>query len=287
MAVAVLLVNYRAYDALARALESLGAYLNPDDEVVVIDYESEAARAAELTARHPRVRMVPRADNRGFAAGVNLAAAATQAPYLLLLNPDAVLEGPVPRVLEQWMTSHERAGVAGPRVLNPDGSVQPSARRFPGLTTTLGGRSTWLTRRLPNNWFSRRNLIGRDATQPVDVDWVSGACLMTRRDLFDRLGGFDEGFFMYWEDADYCRRATQAGFRCTYVPGVTARHVGGVSAQRDLSRAIRAFHRSAFHLYWKHASAPARALAPLVRAGLWLRGELRVAQEQRKVRRAD
>jgi GT2 family glycosyltransferase len=284
VAVAVLLVNYRAYDALSRALESLGPHLNDDDEVVVIDYESEASRAADLTARHPRARILARADNLGFAAGVNLAAAATRAPLLMLLNPDAVLEGPVPRVLEQWMAAHERAGVAGPRVLNPDGSVQPSARRFPGLTTTLGGRSTWLTKRLPNNWFSRRNLIGRDATAPVDVDWVSGACLMTRRDLFSRLGGLDEGFFMYWEDADYCRRVAQAGFRCTYVPGVAARHVGGVSAQYDLSRAIRAFHRSAFHLFWKHASAPARALAPLVWAGLWIRGELRVAQEKRKAR---
>lgn len=282
MSVAVLFVNYRAYDALDRALHSLEPYLDADDEIAVVDYVSEPARIRQVEAAHPRARLLVRGDNLGFATGVNLAARATRAPLLLLLNPDAVLEGPVPRVLEHFLREHDDVGIVGPRVLNADGTVQPSARRFPGLTTSLGGRSTWLTRRLPNNWFSRRNLIGRDATAPIDVDWVSGACLLTRRDVFDRLGGFDESFFMYWEDADYCRRAERAGIRRAYVPTVAVRHVGGVSAQYDLSNAIRAFHRSAFHLFSKHAPPTAKVFSPLVRLGLWLRGELRVAQEKRK-----
>ena len=285
MSVAVLLVNYRAYDALDRALQSLGPYLDADDEVVVVDYVSDPSRVSDLARAHPRARLPVRDDNLGFAKGVNLAAAASRAPYLLWLNPDAVIEGPVPRVLERWLQTHDRVGVAAPRIFNADGTVQPTARRFPGLTTTLGGRSTWLTRHLPNNWFSRLNLIGRDATAPIEVDWVSGACLLTRRDLFERLGGLDESFFMYWEDADYCRRAGEAGFRSAYLPEVSARHIGGVSAQQDPIPAIRAFHRSAFHLYSKYASPLARVVAPFVRAGLWLRGELRVRQERRKAAR--
>jgi GT2 family glycosyltransferase len=153
------------------------------------------------------------------------------------------------------------------------------------VTTLLGGRSTWLTRRLPNNWFSRRNLIGRDVLTPMQVDWVAGACLLTRRDLFERLQGLDESFFMYWEDADYCRRVTDAGFVCSYLPSATVLHVGGVSTQHDVSQAIRAFHRSAFRLYWKHASRLGRLPAPVVRAGLWARAELRVRQERRRQRR--
>ena len=282
MAVAVLLVNFRAYEDLDRALSSLGPHLRPQDEVAVIDYESDPPRIDDLAVRFPWAKFLSRPDNRGFAAGVNLGAAATRAPFLLLLNPDTVVEGPVPQLLEDWIARHDRVGVVGPRVLNADRSVQPTARRFPGLTTLLGGRSTWLTRRLPNNWFARRNLIGRDATAPLPVDWVSGACLLTRRDLFNHLRGLDETFFMYWEDADYCRRVAGAGFLCHYLPSVTVLHVGGASAQYDVSRAIRAFHRSAFRLYWKHASWLGRLPAPLVRAGLWLRAELRVSQQQRK-----
>ena len=273
MPTAVLIVNYRAYDDLTRCLASLAPHLSPDDEVAVVDYESNRQALADALRDHPRVITVPRPDNRGFAAGVNLAAASTRAPFLLLLNPDAVLEGPVVRELEEWMTSQPQVGVAGARVLNADGSVQPTARRFPDATTLLGGRSTWLTSRFPGNWFSRRNLVGVGTTTPIDVDWLSGACLMTRRDLFDRLGGFDESFFLYWEDADFCWRAASAGFRRTYVPTSPVRHVGGKSAEHAPAPAIRAFHKSAFRLYWKHASPAGRLAAPVVRIGLWLRGE--------------
>ena len=121
--------------------------------------------------------------------------------------------------------------------------------------------------------MSTRNLLAQDAKAPVDVDWVSGSCLMTRRGVFDLVGGFDEAFFLYWEDADYCRRVAQAGFRNVYVPGAPVRHTGGTSAEHNAASAIRAFHASAFRLYWKHASAAGRLAAPIARAGLWLRGE--------------
>jgi GT2 family glycosyltransferase len=276
MSTAVLIVNFRGYDDLARCLGSLEPCLAPDDEVIVVDYESDRAALNAATAPFPRVVGLPRTDNRGFAAGVNLGAAHSRSPFLLLLNPDSIVEGPVVRVLEEWLTAHADVGVAGPRVLNADGSIQPSARRFPDLTTWFGGRSSWFTSRFPGNWFSRRNLIGLEATAPVDVDWVSGACLMTRRDVFDRVGGFDDGFFLYWEDADYCRRVSQAGFPCMYVPAATVRHAVGRSSERDPIPAIRAFHQSAYRLYRKHASPTARLVSPLVRAGLWLRGQHRI-----------
>jgi GT2 family glycosyltransferase len=273
VATAVLIVNYRAYDALHRCLRSLSPHVNADDEVIVVDYVSDARQLARAVAGSVPVVTLPRADNRGFAAGINLAAARSRAPFLMLLNPDTTVEGPVIRTLEAWLASHPDAGVAGPRVLNADGTAQPSARRFPGITTVLGGRTTWLTRRFPKNWLSKRNLLAQDAKAPVDVDWVSGACLMTRRDVFDAVGGFDEAFFLYWEDADYCRRVAEAGFRNVYVPTTPVRHVGGASAEHNRANAIRAFHASAFRLYWKHASIAGRLAAPAARVGLWLRGE--------------
>ena len=251
---------------------------NPTSKWWWLIYESDPRALAAAVAGRP-VKALPRPDNLGFAAGVNLAAAQSRAPFLLLLNPDTVTDTPVIRVLEDWLTSHPDVAVAGARVYNSDGSVQPSARRFPDLTTLFGGRSTWLTSRFPSNWFSRRNLVGLDRQTPVDGDWVSGACFMTRREVFEKLSGFDEGFFLYWEDADYCRRAADAGYRRMYVPTASVRHIGGRSAEYSLARAIRAFHRSAFRMYWKHASLVGRLPAPAIWAGLWLRRELKVRRE--------
>jgi GT2 family glycosyltransferase len=273
---AVLIVNYKAYDELQVCLASLMPRLRPGDEVMVVDYQSDPRALVGVSGRYPSVGTIPCRDNQGFAAGVNMAAARTRAPYLLLLNPDTVVHGPIVQVLGDWLTSHPDVGVVAPRVLNPDGSVQATARRFPNATTALAGRSTWLTRRFPNNWLSRWNLVARDADAPADVDWVSGACLMTRRDLFERLGGLDERFFLYWEDADYCRRAAAAGARRTYLPSVSVTHTGGCSSDRSPAQSIRSFHRSAYWLYTKEARWWGRAMAQAVRGGLWLRGEWRV-----------
>jgi len=273
VSVAVLIVNYQSYAELARALDSLERFLGPDDEVVVVDQASRPERLEAIGARHPRVSLLPLPDNRGFAAGVNLAARHSASPYLLLMNPDAVMEGPVLRVLEAWFEAHPDTGVAGPRVLDADGSVQPSARRFPGWSAALGGRSTWLTARFPRNPWTRRHLIGRDASDPVDADWIAGSCLMTPRRVFERTGGFDESFFLYWEDADYCQRVADLGLRRVLVPTVHVRHAGGRSAQYARPAAIRAWHASAYRMYWKHAGPLSRLAAPLAAAALWLRCE--------------
>lgn len=275
MPVAVLIVNYRTYDALDRCLTSLRAVVAGDDEVRVVDWVTDDAQRRPLELRHPFVTWLPSSENLGFSAGINRAAAATTAPVLLLLNPDTQLEGPVVRELEDWLRAHDHVAVAGPRVLNHDGSLQPSARRFPGFSTVLGGRSTWLTRTFPENWFSRRNLLQRDGRHHAEVDWLAGSCFATRRDVFERLGGMDEAFFMYWEDADYCRRAAALGYTCHYVPTSAVRHTGGVSSAHNVVPSIRAFHRSAFRLFWKHAGL-ARVLAPVVWMGLWARAEMKI-----------
>jgi GT2 family glycosyltransferase len=281
VAVAVLIVNYHAYDELDRALTSLEPFLAPDDEVVVVDQDSQAGQLEGIRARHPRVHVQAIAENRGFAAGVNLAARQTSAAHMLLINPDAVMEGPVVRELERWLEQHPDVGVAGPRVLDWDGRVQPSARRFPSWSAALGGRSTWLTARFPKNWFSRRHLIGRDANTPVDADWIAGSCLMTPRRVFEQVGGFDESFFLYWEDADYCRRVANLGLRRVLVPHVHVRHVGGRSAGRAQETSIRAFHDSAFRLYRKHARRLSLVGIPIALVGLWLRREWKLRKAAR------
>src|SRR5262249_49837921 len=156
---AVLIVNYRGYDDLTRCLDSLDIHRRTDDEVVVVDYETQPEKLAAALAGHLGVVTVCRSDNLGFASGINLGVRNSRAPFLLLLNPDSIVGGPIITALEDYLTAHRDVAVVGPRVLNADDTIQPTARRFPGVTTLLGGRSTWLTSRFPRNWFSRRNLV--------------------------------------------------------------------------------------------------------------------------------
>jgi GT2 family glycosyltransferase len=269
--VSVVIVNYQSYEELTRCLETLGATGAPPP-IVVVDHGSDRASADAVSARFPHVTLLRLSGNDGFAAGVNRGVRETRTPLLLLLNPDCVIEPAACQRLVEWMSAHPDVGAAGPRVHNPDGSVQATARRFPDITTAIAGRSSWLTRVLPDNPLSRHNLPARNGgSAPVAVDWVSGACLLTRREAFDAIGGMDASFFLYWEDADFCRRLEHAGWRVIYVPAIAAMHVGGRSSRHSAAAAQAAFHRSAFRLYWKHASPPARLLAPLVFGALRVR----------------
>ncbi len=279
--VAVLIVNFKAYEHLERCLRSLLPLLSPADEVIVVDQEGRDGSLNGLAPAFPSVRVSASRKNIGFAAGVNLAARQTQAPLLLLLNPDTRLGAGVVDALRRTLEQLPGTGVVGPRIVNDDGSVQASARRFPDLTTPFGGRTAWLTSSFPGNWFAARNLKGRDAVAPMRVDWISGACLMTRRDLFDWLGGFDEAFFLYWEDADYCRRALAVGLRTVYVPTVVVHHSVGASSAHIPGLAIRAFHASALRMYRKHAGRLGRLATPAVQAMLLVRQQMHLRTEAR------
>jgi GT2 family glycosyltransferase len=210
---------------------------------------------------------------------MNRGARETQATQLLLMNPDTIVEGPIVSTLEAILRQQPEVGIVGPLVREADGSIQASARRFPGLSTVVGGRSTWLTRVLPGNPLSAQNLLtGPDVRDPKTVDWVSGACMLVRRSAFDAVGGFDEGFFLYWEDADLCRRLREAGWRTVYQPKVAVRHVTGRSSRHVVAAAERAFHDSVFHYFLKHTPAPGRWAAPLVWLALRLRLAMKLAQ---------
>lgn len=263
--VAVVIVNYQSYAELHACLASLGP-ARAEVSLVVVDHATSAEAADTIGAAFPHVHLLRVDANEGFAAGVNRGTRLLGARYTILLNPDSIATPDLPSQLAAWMDEHPDAGVAGPRILNNDGSTQPSARRFPDLTTGIAGRSSWLTRVLPNNALSRHNLA--PSTQagagPAGVDWVSGACLIVRREAFEAVGGMDEGFFLYWEDADFCRRLTEAGWRVMYVPSISVRHTGGASSRHAADASLVAFHDSAYRLFTKHARFPARLLSPAV-----------------------
>lgn len=228
----VLVVTYnsvRLIDALlaglARELHSLTA------EVVLVDNASHDGTADAVAHRHPWVRLVRSAQNLGFAAGNNLAARHAQGRVLLLLNPDALPEpGCVARGLA-LMDQHLDVGLAGARLLAEDGATQPSARMFPTLAQEAIVM-TGLAARFPRSrLFGRLDRTWADPAQPAPVDWVPGAFALVRRSLFDTLGGFDERFFLYYEEVDLCRRIKAAGHRVQYWPELRVQHIGGVSAR--------------------------------------------------------
>jgi len=268
-AVTLVIVNFNTGSLARRAVESAAADLTHVDwDAIVVDNASTSDGVEALDGL-PRTRIVANPRNVGFGAAVNGAARETHAPLLWLLNPDCEVMPGAFRALRETLDAHVDCAIAAPRLLNADGSVQASARGEPTAWTGLFGRHSLLTRFFPSSPVARRNLPAEDlVTAGVDsapVDWVMGAAMLVRRAAFDRVGGFDERYFLYWEDADLCRRLRQIGLSTRYVPRAIVRHPGGASASTQSAFATRAFHASAYRYYATHVVPspwhPARWLA--------------------------
>jgi hypothetical protein len=272
-----ILVNYNAGDELVTALQSIADDLGERPwEAIVVDNASSDGSADAAAAFAPRARVLRNRDNVGFARGVNQGLAATSAATVLIMNPDCRLERGAFDTLRAELERSDRVALAGPRILNPDGSIQGSARGDPDILTGLFGRTTLLRRVLPHLGVAKRNVIAADARGgSIEVDWVSGACMLARRSALERVRGFDERYFLYWEDADLCRRLRGQGYQIRYVPGATAVHRVGHSSRVVRSSAIRAFHDSAYLYYSTHvaptASPKRLAAKALLSARCWLK----------------
>ena len=217
--VSVIAVNHNSGELLCRCLDALGdAVRAPRGELLVIDNASTDASAALLPARFPGARFILNPINRGFGAACNQAFALARAPFLLLVNPDAVPRPGAVDALLEHLRADPRCGVCGGQLVAGDGKPFPSARRFP---------SVWRTARL------RAGLETEPALLPPDsaIDWVPGTCVLLRRELVEELGGFDERFFLYFEETDLCRRARRAGWRVGLARDAVVWHAGGGSAR--------------------------------------------------------
>jgi GT2 family glycosyltransferase len=246
-------------------------------EVIVADNASSDGVTDYLRRAWPDVRVIETGGNLGFAVANNRAFATARGRHIVLLNPDTVVRAGALDRLVAHLDEHPGAGVVAPRLLNPDGTDQGTARRFPSPAVAVLGRRSPLTRLFPDNRWSRRYLVGRNHAndRPFEVDWVSGACLMVPRTVIDQVGGLDEGFFMHWEDADWCFRVKQAGRSVWCVPDAEVTHHEGGSRQGWPAAQVLHFHRGAYRFYAKHfAGGPRRPLRPLVRAALMTRAGL-------------
>jgi len=278
-AIAAILVNFNAGDDLQQALESIQRTISVPCEVVVVDNASSDGSAGQAEAFAPGVRLLRNPVNLGFGRAVNQAVAASSAPWLLVMNPDCRLTPGAVETLGAVLAAEPSCVVVGPRVLDPDGTVQGSARGDPDMLTGLFGRTGSLRAWLSFLPAARRNVLAGDVPSSASslvVDWVSGACMLIRRDAFTAAGGFDERYFLYWEDADLCRRLRARGGHVRYVPGATVVHRVGRSSQTAQTASIRAFHRSAYLYYATHVAPgalnPKRLVARLLlSARCWLR----------------
>jgi GT2 family glycosyltransferase len=253
------IVNYNAGSELVLALQSVASDLTGREwEAVVVDNASTDGSDAFTHAFAPRVRLIRNSSNVGFGRAVNQGMAASRAPLVLIMNPDCRLHAGAVATLQGQLDVHDGCAVVGPRVLDPDGAVQGSARGDPDMLTGLFGRTGRLREWFPLLPAARRNVVTDVAigngTPSVVVDWVSGACMLVRRSAFEAVGGFDARYFMYWEDADLCRRLRGHGYHVRYVPGATVVHQVGHSSRSARAASIRAFHESAYQYYAAHVA---------------------------------
>jgi len=236
-------------------------------EVVVVDNGSTDGSRAALSAVDPDVVWLESGGNVGYGQGVNLGALRCRGRYLLVGNPDLVLRRGAVASLSLALDGDARLGIVGPRLVNADGSLYPSARAFPSLVDAVGhGVLGWVW---PANPFSRRyQLLDWDHSHTRKVDWVSGALFLVRAQAWADLGGFDPGYFMYMEDVDLCWRAGRAGWDVAYLPKAEALHVQGVSTDTRPYRMITAHHRSLWRFARRSTDGWRRLLLPMVAAGL-------------------
>jgi N-acetylglucosaminyl-diphospho-decaprenol L-rhamnosyltransferase len=256
----VVIVNFNSGPCLEACLSSLGPALGDTRwHTIVVDNQSTDGSERAVHSFADRVSLVPAGSNLGFGRAANLGASRTDAARLLFVNPDCRLAAGCLEPLQAELDAHPRCAIVAPLVLNEDGSPQGNARGDPTMLTGLFGRTTVLTRLFPRAGPVRRNIVvpGRGdaaAGSSSVVDWVSGACFLARRAAFSAAGGFDERYFLYWEDADLCRRLRAGGWTIRLRTDARATHLGSRSSRTARREAILAFHRSAYLYYATHVA---------------------------------
>lgn len=256
---AIVIVSYHCRaDVLACVASVVESMLDHSFDVVVVDNGSTDGTADALRLEFPDLTVVEMGENAGFARATNLGIAISRSRHVLLLNPDTVVEVGALDRLVAWLDEHPDVGVVAPSLRNADGTDQLTARAFPTPSAALFGRRSPLTRLFPRNRWSRRFLTGRDhvGDEPFAIDWVSGACMMVPRSVVDHVGALDPAFFLYWEDADWCRRIGDAGYSVWCVPKARVTHdEGGTRGHAWPTPIVVQFHRGAYQ-YWSKHHAP-------------------------------
>lgn len=278
--ITVVVVTYSPGEHLTAFLDSLDKSAQHPPKVIIVDNGSTDG-APEHAAERDGVRLVHSGSNLGFGAAANLGVRESDTEWVLVANPDVVWgEYSIDQLLDaaqRW----PNAAAVGPAITTPDGELYPSARLIPTIGT--GAAHAALGSVWPGNRWTRAYRAEAQAIDERTTGWISGSCMLLRVSAFHAVGGFDAGYFMYFEDVDLCARLHEAGFDVVYAPSAVVLHNQGHAANREPSRMVAEHHRSAYrfmaHRYPGMRWAPVRSI---MRLGLSIR--LAVAQRSAKVR---
>jgi GT2 family glycosyltransferase len=227
--VSIVIVSYNTRDLLRRCLEAAADQGSVASEAFVVDNGSIDGSAEMVAREYPGVHLIVNGTNKGFAAASNQAIERAGGRYLLLLNPDAILERGVLESMVGFLDAHPDAAVCGPRLLLPDGSLQSCGRDFPTLGWEL--RQSRTIARIAKQ-FNAPAIPSALPEAPFEADWVEGCCLLIRREVVSRIGPLDERFFLYAEELDWCRAARLEGWRVFALPSLHVVHYRGASTQQ-------------------------------------------------------
>ncbi len=276
----VIIVNYNVREFLHHALTSLRkAMKGIRGEIIVVDNASDDGSVEMVRSRFRDIQLIVNKSNLGFATANNIAIRHARGQAILLLNPDTVVQEDTMKVMLRFFDENPDAGIAGCKILNPDGSLQLSCRRsFPTAWVALA-KISGLSSLFPGSrMFGRYNLTYLSPEETYEVDAVSGSFMMIRREAYDAVGGLDESFFMYGEDLDWCYRVQQAGWKNYYVHGTQIIHYKGESTRRSSIDEIRTFY-DAMHLFVQKHLQGSWPMTMILRCGIVLSSWMAMARQ--------
>lgn len=263
--VSIIIVSWNVCDLLTQCLDTILAspvriITDSNDapttdlttvEIIVVDSASTDDTVAVVTAQYPQVKLLAQTENVGFTRGNNIGLDIARGRYVFLLNPDTEVIADAILQMVAYMDAHPAVGIVGPHTLNTDGTTQSSRRHFPTKTLAFF-ESTWLQPFAPQSMLDHYTFAHMPDDAVIPVDWVQGSALMARREVYAQIGGLDEGYVMYSEEMDWCKRARDAGWNATYLGTAQIIHHGGKSSEQIGAHKHIWFQESKVRYFRKH-----------------------------------
>lgn len=233
MKLSIIIVSWNVKQELINCLRSIVE--NPPSygyEVITVDNASNDGTIETLQKDFPNVKLIVNNENRGFAAANNAGLKQAQGEYILYLNPDTIVHHGALDILVDFLDNNTNAGACGPKLLNDDGTLQPSIRKVPDFRSALYQNTILRRLGLFRNNYRQYRMLDFDFEKQIDVDVIMGAALMVKHSILKEIDGMDEAFFMYYEEADLCYRIQKAGWRIVFLPNAQITHLGGKSSDQ-------------------------------------------------------
>lgn len=269
----LIIVNYNSTDYAIQCIDSIyKSALGYKLHIIVVDNASND-NPIRIIKKHPNVDLIYNRENFGFSTAVNIGIEKTSSETLILLNPDTIVSDRFFGKIVSYLNENQDVAIVGPKIFESNGNVQGSARRFPNALSSIFGRKSPVTKIFPNNPVTKREFVcfNHNNDSPIEVDWVSGACMVARKTALKSVGCFDEKYFLYWEDADLCKRLNNAGWRIIYFPQAEIYHHTGTSSNTAPIASILHFHKSCYLLFNKNAGWLLKIIMPFPLLGLCMR----------------